>query len=479
MAFVGYGFEWMMRHRQEYDRLAARGEQTPHAGGFWTLHAIGGRDTPVEIPDALLQQHVLICGSTGCGKSKLLELLALQAIARGDATVIVDPKGDQALLNDVVTLTRRLGRPFRFFGLPCPNKSVRYNPLASFSHAGELADRIAQLLPSSGESVAFRNFAWEVVYTVARAMIRAGVPMTIDTLARYVAHPLPLAHLLLPKLAKYPAEQAIKAYEASNVERIEPLDALIALLRHPADHFQKMVSSLKPVLAKLGSHRDLLSSNELAWDQVVERKEVAYLFLGSMQGCDTAHAVAKLALLDFQTFVGRRYAEGARGRVSLFVDEFAEVVTPEFISLLNKCRGAGVSITAATQTVSDLEAILGSTPRAMQVLGNANTIVQFRTNDGRDAELFSAACGAVPAPVVEEGQSYEPALFSSGSKWVDDFRAVFSYRESLKECQVVPPYAVLQLPNLHAFAKVGARVFKIVVPVVENRSPERFEEKLA
>lgn len=471
MAFIGYGFEWMIRHRQEYDRLAARGGQTPHAGGFWTLHAVGACDRTVEIPDALLQQHILICGSTGCGKSKLLELLALQSIARGEATIIVDPKGDQVLLDDVLTLTRRLGRTLRFFGLPCPDKSVRYNPLASFSHAGELADRIAQLLPSSGESAAFRNFAWEVVYSVARAMIRAGVPVTIDALSRYVANPLPLAHLLLPKLAKYPAEQAIRAYEASGMERIEPLDALLALMRHPADHFQKMVSSLKPVLAKLAAHRDLLSSSELSWDQVVERNEVAYLFLGSMLGCDTAHAVARLALLDFQAFVGRRYAEGAPRRVSLFVDEFADVVTPEFISLLNKCRGAGVSITAATQTVSDLEATLGSSPRAMQVLGNANTIVQFRTNDGRDAGLFSAACGSVPAPVVEEGQSYEPALFSSGSRWVDDFRAVFSYRESVKEQELVPAYAVQQLPNLHAFAKIGARVYKIVVPVVEKARP--------
>src|SRR5262249_1951257 len=148
--------------------------------------------------------------------------------------------------------------------------------------------------------------------------------------------------------------------------------------------------------------------------------------LGSLLGNETSSAVAKTTLLDLQSYVGARYAYAkGQGPIWLFIDELGDVVTSEFVSLLNKSRGAGLRIVACGQTAADLEAALGSRARALQVLGNANTVIQFRAQSTPDAEVFAEMSGEQLIRMHSEAASYEPALFGSGFKTVDDFRARF------------------------------------------------------
>src|SRR5262249_40428496 len=141
---------------------------------------------------------------------------------------------------------------------------------------------------------------------------------------------------------------------------------------------------------------------------------------------ETSSAVAKTTLLDLQSYVGARYAYAkGQGPIWLFIDELGDVVTSEFISLLNKSRGVGLRIVACGQTAADLEAALGSRARALQVLGNVNTVIQFRAQAAPDAEVFAQMSGEQLIRMHTEAAAYEPALFGSGFRTVDDFRAKF------------------------------------------------------
>ena len=57
-------------------------------------------------------------------------------------------------------------------------------------------------------------------------------------------------------------------------------------------------------------------------------------------------------------------------RICVHSDEFNEIIGDEFIPLLNKGRGAGFTVTAYTQTWSDVEARLKNAAKAGQVAGN-------------------------------------------------------------------------------------------------------------
>ncbi len=411
--FLGRGFEWTLETAQETvesGRAAARGESD-----LW-------------LADPLLDRHLLVVGTTGTGKTRLLELLALQAVARGDAVIVVDPKGDDGLLRRV---SGAAGPRFRLFSLPHPGKSVRYNPIGRYRDVREVADRVAALLPASGDALPFRNFAWEIVDTVARELD-----------------------------GKKPV--AFRALKRHGIDR--PIGPLAA---RPREHYLKTASALVPLLSKLSSELLSPASGGLSWDEVDRRRDVAYLSLGSLLGAETAGAVAKAALLDLQAYVGARYADGTdSGPIWLFVDELGDVVTESFIHVLNKSRGAGLRVVACVQTLGDLEAALGSEARAMQVLGNMNAVVQFRAPGENDAAVFSRLSGERLFRMRSEGASYEPALFASGFRQVDDFRARFGETSDWREHALVPPWAVVQLPVFHFFARVEGAVFKGRVPVI-------------
>ncbi|MBL1697649.1 conjugative coupling factor TraD, PFGI-1 class, partial [Klebsiella pneumoniae] len=61
----------------------------------------------------------------------------------------------------------------------------------------------------------------------------------------------------------------------------------------------------------------------------------------------------------------------------------------EFIPLINKGGGAGIQITAYTQTLPDIEAKIGNSAKAAQVVGNFNSLVMLRVRHTETAELLT------------------------------------------------------------------------------------------
>jgi conjugal transfer pilus assembly protein TraD len=409
---LGRGFEWTVAAAEE------------------TLEAGRPPERPEEdlvLPEELLGRHALVFGTTGAGKTRLLELLALQAVARGDAVVVVDPKGDEGLER---RLREAAGDRFRLFSLPHPERSVSYNPLGRFRDVREVADRIAALLPSAGDALPFRNFAWEIVHTAARELLSRKQAITLRSLKR------------------------------AAIDR--PAGALA---ERPRDHHLKLASALLPPLSKLGLPRLSPDSGGLAWEEVDRGRLAVYFSLGSLIAGETASAVAKMTLIDLVGFVGDRYARSkGNGPVWLFVDELADVATPEFVSLLSKSRGAGLRVVAAGQTPADLETALGSAARARQALASVNTVVQFRAPAAPDAEAFSELCGRRLLRTRSEGAAYEPALLGSGLRTVDDFRARFAETVQWGDQPFVPAWALLDLPVFGFFARTDGRVLRGRVP---------------
>src|SRR6185503_6523852 len=162
------------------------------AGGNGQIHGVGADAyRNLFLPNAVLSQHLFALGAPGSGKTRFLEVLIEQAVRRGDALVVIDPKGDERLLDRTWDAAPRAGRAgdFRFFALPYPYQSCRYNPLAHYVRANEITDRIALILPrGGGDAEAFRNFAWDFVNTVTTALDILKERISIATLQNYCLH---------------------------------------------------------------------------------------------------------------------------------------------------------------------------------------------------------------------------------------------------------------------------------------------------
>ena len=100
--WLGWGFDWTGEHAQlVHDLLRvgpARliGPTRARLGADW-IHGLGARERAVRLPLVHTEGHLLVVGTTGAGKTRLFDLLVTQAVLRGEAVVIIDPKGDQDL----------------------------------------------------------------------------------------------------------------------------------------------------------------------------------------------------------------------------------------------------------------------------------------------------------------------------------------------------------------------------------------------
>lgn len=503
--YLGEGFVWgpaqthTLQERMANPDLASQASKEQIAGD-WDIHGIGGdRWGPLYISDRLLNQHIFLMGAPGSGKTRGLELLIEQAVSRGDAVVVIDPKGDEGLLDRTYDSSVRHGREsqFRVLALPYPYKSARYNPLECFISPSDVADRICSIMPRRGDSEAFRNFAWQFVSIVATAIHRTGDTVSLAKLENYCFHNTwLLVRRLLAKLCPDLAQStdlktlldAYRQYCVQKKRSFIEIDQVIAMASMDEEYFGKISGSLKTILAKLTSQSvgyllcpedvplpEALEGQDapqkISWETIDRERLVVYFFLGSLIGPDSASATARMSLADLMSYVGRKYAFDdasgfAKRRLTVVVDEVADALAPESVNILNKARGAGLSMVMAGQSLADLEVALGSSADARRALANMGSFITLRAANPDDARFFTEKVGVRPLPVVTRGENYEPALLAAGRSNISDFAYRFSTSTSIKNDHLLPTSALDRLAPGHFFGLWAGELRKGMLPLL-------------
>jgi len=399
---------------------------------------------------------MLVSGATRTGKTYYLQLDLVQAIERGtEAVIFIDPKGDLSVLHRAYDAAVRAGRQkdFQFFSLAFPHISCTYNPLHNFVLGMEMPDRLSGLLPGGGQSEPFKAFAWEVINVIAQAMLLAGERPLLSKIARYAKVNRSLEELL-PKVPEHTPE----------------FEYLQALIKHPPDHYDKMVSSLKPMLSKLDTpdFRNLMSvtTPQLDWDRAIRLKRIVYMFMGSMIVKETAYAIGMLALQDLLNFIGRAYAyEAKKTPIRLIVDEVGRLVFPGFVDLLSQAGGQGLMAVLAFQSVADLVSVLGSAG-AQQILDNTNTKLWFRATDHATAKTFADIGGQGPLLTRRESASYRPVLPGKPARNRLAYDATFAQQSTEVVENLVREDWLMKLPRGHAFLYASGQTYKTRFPLM-------------
>jgi conjugal transfer pilus assembly protein TraD len=179
-----------------------------------------------------------------------------------------------------------------------------------------------------------------------------------------------------------------------------------------------------------------------------------------------AGAMGSLILSDFASVAGMIYNSGVkRGRISLFVDEAAEVINEPFIQILNKGRGAGFQVVMATQTLPDIEARLGDAAKARQVIGNCNNLITFRIKDGETQKFVIEAFGKTYIKTVQ--QNISSGMNSAEN--VINYSGNSGQSLSFTEHDLFPQHLLGHLPNFHYIAAIaGGKVIKGRLPIITN-----------
>ena len=498
----------------------------PPVGGDPAIHGIEPNERAIWMDILERVGHMVVLGTTRVGKTRLAEVLITQDIRRVDpitgepanVVIVFDPKGDVALPKRMYAEAKRAGREDQFymFHLGYPEISARYNPVGTFSKITEVATRTANQLPGEGQSAAFKEFVWRFVNVMARAMTALGMKpsyeaiyenaVNIDDLCiKYFQFWLDRAHAnwrdLLDQIdteqQKHIVAQAkktgrsIHALEVLSLIREkgwhDPIaDGLSSILANDKSYFEKLVSSLYPLLEKLttGKISELLSPNYddpsdprpiFDWNKIIDQGGIVYVGLDSLSDFEVAGAVGNAMFADLTSTAGRRYkygsaygqsGQGADRKIAIHADEFNELIGDEFVPLLNKAGGAGYQVTVYTQTWSDVEAKIGSPAKAGQIAGNLNTLIMLRVKNTETAEILT---DQLPMVEVTSNTLVSGASDANDPKDFADFSSTAQDRVTAREVPMIQPADLVQLPKGQAFALIeGGQLVKIRMPLASD-----------
>lgn len=501
----------------------------PALGGLPRLHGVEPDEVDVTLPLRERVGHTLVLGTTRVGKTRLAELLIAQDIRRGETCIVFDPKGDAELFKRVYQECHRCGRlnTLYVFHLGWPDSSARYNAVGRFGRITEVASRIAGQLSNEGNSAAFREFAWRFVNIIARALVELGHRpdylliqrhvVNIDTLfIEYAQHLFarhaPKAWEMIVQIEGNINERntprhmqgrdhrvvAIEQY-LTQVPLFDPvLEGLRSAVRYERTFFDKIVASLLPLLEKLTSGRiaqllapDYADLNDprpiFDWMQVVRQRAVVYVGLDALSDTEVAAAVGNSMFADLVSVAGHLYKfgldDGLPGHthqpialINVHADEFSELMGDEFIPMINKGGGAGIQVTAYTQTLSDIEARLGNRAKAGQVVGNFNNLIMLRVRETATAELLTKQLPKVDIASISPMSS---ATDSSDPDANTAFTSTSMDRITTTSVPMLEPAHIVALPKGQAFALLeGGTLWKLRMPLPVHKADDGLPDNL-
>lgn len=267
-------------------------------------------------------------------------------------------------------------------------------------------------------------------------------------------------------------------------------------------HLSKLIASLQPFLDKMttGAIAELIApppdstKRQFNWRDVIQRGGIVYVGLDALSDPEVAAAVGNSMFSDLTSLAGQIYKTGhsvglpqeqglkkneknIERTIYIHADEFNELIGDEFIPMLNKAGGAGVRVTAYTQTLADIEARLGNVAKAQQVLGNFNTQIMMRVQGEESARLISdrlKEVNVVTADVIS-GSTDNPDLGSGVT-----FGSSTTQRLTAQKVAMIKPHDIMSLPKGQAFVlQDGNKLFKIRSPLPDSRDLKGLPTEIA
>lgn len=165
------------------------------------------------------------------------------------------------------------------------------------------------------------------------------------------------------------------------------------------------------------------ATDELDIKEVVNQNEILYISLDGLLYSEYINVLAQMIVGDINFFCSEVYKKAKKQQeikdVLVIFDEPSSYLNDDFISLVNKGRGAGIHAIFAPQTMADIDKI--NIHLKNQLAGNVNTFFIGKTNAPNEIEFWGNVMGTYSDIDVTDVVTQE-AGFSDASKlsWEGD-----------------------------------------------------------
>src|SRR3954452_13438952 len=363
--------------RTPLDAARDRRERRSVRGGRWVDRRglTVGRDqhgSAVRIPVGHASgRHALVVGATGSGKTVTQAWIAGRLVRAGYGAVVIDPKGDQLLTEELEHAARKERRTFRVW---TPEGPGVYNPFAHGTDT-ELADKVL-----AGETYTEPHYlrqAQRYLGHAVRALRGMGYPITVALLADAM-EPAKLEVWA----RSLPDEDAKRVHDYVDSLSGEQKRGLAGTRDRLAILAESDVSDYLWRREPTRHNIDLLAA--------VRRRDVVLFRLDSDRRPLLAGMLAAAIVQDLLTIAAELQLQPVPTLV--LVDESSAIAPGGVVRLFGRGRSAGLSLLLGTQELADLRPpdnpSLGD-----QVLGNVTTLIAHRQMVPASAETLAGVMG--------------------------------------------------------------------------------------
>lgn len=340
------------------------------------------------LSDKMANQHTLVLGTTGAGKTVTVCNIVESAVNRQLPVIYIDGKGDYALAQRIAAYAQSHGRKAHVFSMK--GQSLAYNPLATGGFTSK-KDRIIELREWTEEH--YKKLAEGYLQTVFKVMEQCGVPCDLMSLSQHLDFKR-LKALIREHEAHLPDAQALMDELLSQQEASENIASVIAEIRNFTTSEIGTLFQVKDPPSPDGS--GAASDEEaLTLQGILERGEIAYFCLPALEFPSMAQTLGRLVINDLKATMAQQLTTGGPKKLYAIFDEFSVFAGEQVLNVINMGRSAGIHAVLSTQSLSDIAS--GRKENAdhfiNQVVGNCNNFILHRQNSAEDAEKLASIIG--------------------------------------------------------------------------------------
>lgn len=161
--------------------------------------------------------------------------------------------------------------------------------------------------------------------------------------------------------------------------------------------------------------------------------------------------------------------------IAVFFDEFGALVTPRFIELQNKCRGAGIQLFMAVQSASDIDKI--DPNLTLQILENASNLFILKQRMEYGATLFANSIGT---KLTKKYTKQTDNGDANGMGTVREANELLVHPDIIKNLRVGQCVLLRHNPTKLDLINLRSRKIEIVQEqeVAKNNVPKKEEKKV-
>lgn len=334
----------------------------------------------VFLSDNELNQHALVIGTTGAGKTTTLLNFVESCAIRNLPCIYLDGKGSFDLIDKLSNIANKHNRVFKVFCLR-PNTNINhlagYNPFGS-GNATEWKNRIMSLFSQVGNkgqehfSLGEQNY----INFVAQVLYRLNKTVDLRVLLAFLENPeklLSVAHDIDSSLA----QKIAKLHNDKNINTLLG-DVLKLLELFIYSDYGWLFNTTK--LDNVINIRDSILNNEI----------VLFLFDASSYPEDT-NKVAKMVINDINSsFAGFNDFT----KCYCIFDEFASYASPNLAETISLQRSRGMHAIIGTQSIATVKLKSSESRRvAEELLACCNTYIIQKINHDDDSQIMARIIG--------------------------------------------------------------------------------------